>query len=149
MMKFKQIAIIGIVTTRFFCSCDGSDNGDLDGMWHITQIDSIANNQSIDIASDLRFWSFQDKLLQLFNYKADSWKTVLMVRFEHSDGQLIISSPFIYDRMDGDIPLADDSLFLLYPHGINSVPDTFDVEHLDRKKMQLSDDVVRLYFEKY
>ena len=149
MMNYKIFTIIGIVATCFFTACERSDNGDLDGMWHITRVDSIGNGASANIRKDLKFWSFQDKLLQFYNYHQDSWKTVLMARFEHSDGMLIISSPFIYDRMNGDIPLSDDSLFVLYPHGVNSVPDTFIVEQLNRKKMQLADDVVRLYFEKY
>jgi hypothetical protein len=140
---------MGLTATCLLSACECSDNGDLDGMWHITRVDSITNGASADVRKDLKFWSFQDKLVQLFNYHTDSSKEILMARFEHSDKLLIISTPFIYNRLDGDIFLSDDSLYLLYPHGINCIPDTFTVEKLNRKKMQLSDDVVRLYFEKY
>ena len=145
----RKILILPLLLA-LLSACERSNNGDLDGMWHITRIDSVKSGASADVRKDLKFWSFQDKLTQLYNHKTDwEYKEILMTRFEHLEGKLIISSPFIYNRLDGDIFLSDDSLYLLYPHGINCVPDTFAVEHLDRKKMQLADDVVRLYFEKY
>lgn len=144
--------ILFLIITATLCltsSCETSDNGELDGMWHITRIDSISNGTSHDIRTEIKFWSFQGKILQFFNYREDSIKEIYMARFKNKGSQLIISNPFIYNRMTGDYPLSADSLFILKSHGINSVPDTFAVEHLDRKKMQLADDVVRLYFEKY
>lgn len=145
----RKILILPLLLVAL-SACESSDNGDLDGMWHITRIDSIGNGTSADIRKELKFWSFQDKLMQLFYYERDwEYKEILMTRFENSEGKMILSTPFIYNRLDGDIFLSADSFYLLQPYGINSMPDTFEVEHLDRKKMQLSDDVVRLYFEKY
>lgn len=151
-MKKIHSILAFLAATCLLSACEGSDNGDMDGMWHITRIDSLDSSASADIREDLKFWSFQGNLMQVFDYNEtgwDSWRTVIMTRFNHANGQLIIHTPFIYNRLDGDIFLSEDSLYLLYPHGINCIPDTFTVEKLNRKKMQLSDDVVRLYFEKY
>ena len=132
-----------------FTSCETIDNGDLDGFWLITQVDSLQVGASHKIREARMSWSFQAHLARLFNHNVDSKQTPFMMRFEHKDGLLIMTDPIIYNRMDGDVALTIDSVHYLKPHFINSLPDTFHIETLNRTKMKIADDVVRLYFEKY
>lgn len=138
-----------ILLLTAFSACEKSENGDLDGMWMLTTMDSIQSNRSMQVRQRRITWSFQAKLLQFFNYNNDSWKKVIMARFNNDGTHLIIFDPFIYERMDGDIPLTADSVQYLAPHCINSVPDTFDIEKLNKNSLIISDDVLRLKFEKY
>lgn len=138
-----------LLAAPFLCSCQKSDNGDLDGMWYLTRMDSVQTSKSYNVRSRRVTWSFQARIMQCFNYNEDSWKKVLMTRFKDEGTQLIISDPFIYNRMEGDIPLTADSIHYLAPHCINSIPDTFALEKLDKKTLIIADDVLRLTFEKY
>lgn len=154
MKTYKQLYYI--VTAALLLSgssCERIDNGPLDGMWMMTRMDSIATDKSQQTRSLRKAWSFQANLMQMFQYpeKTDGheWDYPLMARFDYSGATMIISDPFFYDRMNGDRHLNADSIQYLLPFGINAIPDTFQVEKLDRKKMQLSNKVVRLYFEKY
>lgn len=151
MRKFSIYTFITIAVAIVALStgCEKSENGDLDGMWYLTRMDSIQNDCHQNVREQRITWSFQAKLLQCFNYNDDSWKNVVMARFKNDGSHLIISDPFIYNRMEGDIPLTIDSTHYLHPHCINSVPDNFVLEKLDKKTLIISDDVLRLYFEKY
>lgn len=131
-------------------SCEKSNNGDLDGMWYMTRIDSLPTGKSVDARATRISWSVQGKLMQVYNYNDDTeYHHIIMSRFEKNDNKLIISDPFIYNRMEGDIFLTQDSLYKLRPYGINSLPDTFIIEQLSDQKLQIADDIIRLYFDKY
>ena len=133
-------------------SCEASDNGDLDGMWYLTAVDSLqaASDVHVSMKGKSHTWAFQADLVQFFNYDEDHWDgDILMGRFDCGGGQLIIRDPFIYDRMDGDRFLTLDTLPYLSAHGINSLPDTFAIERLDRRHLRISDHLVRLHFDKY
>ena len=141
--------LVMLMATPLMVSCERSDNGDLDGMWLLTRMDSVQVNKSYDVRSRRITWSFQAKIMQCFNYNDDKWKDVLMTRFRNEGTQLVIFDPFLYNRMDGDIPLTADSVHYLAPHCINCVPDTFQLEKLDKSTLIIADDVLRLSFEKY
>ncbi len=133
-----------------FPSCENSSNGDLDGFWYMTRMDSIQIGKSVDMHKERKSWSFQHNLMQVYSHNDRyEFKHTIMARFNHAGNRLIVSDPFIYDRMHGDIELTQDSIYRLTPYGINNVPDTFIIETLSDSKMQISDDVIRLYFDKY
>ena len=129
-------------------SCEVSDNGDLDGFWYLTRLDSIQTGTTVDMHNRQLTWSFQMDLMQTFDGSQDHWDTITMFRFEHTGKQLIISEPFIYDRLNGDKFLTPDRYWEIRHYGINSVPDIFMVDKLNRKHLHVHDDVLRLYFEK-
>ena len=140
------------LSSAHFSSCTRIDNGDLDGLWLITQVDSLQTGTSDNVRENVRTWSFQNNLMQFYNQKGenyDDWSMTMMGRFEHTNDMLIISDPFIYNRMEGNIHLTIDSVQYLAPHYINSLPDTFYIEQLTSKKMRIADDVVRLHLIKY
>ncbi|MCR5393924.1 MAG: lipocalin-like domain-containing protein [Bacteroidales bacterium] len=142
-----------LVTSLGLTSCgmftESYDNGDLDGLWIISQVDSLQENKSANIQAECKTWAFQAKLLQFCNQYEDTRPYLVMARFNHTDGMIIVSDPFVYNRMDGNVELTADSVHRLAPHFINCLPDTFYIEKLNKSTLRLYDDVVRLHFKKY
>ena len=148
----KRINILSLVLpllALLFVSCSletDNDAGKMEGMWHLVKIESITTVASEDLSEQVIFWSFQAKLLQMDD--KTGMHNSYLYRFRIDDNQLTLTSPYQYDRENGDHPLtAYESTLGLY--GIKSLTPVFRIEKLDRRKMILNDDSVRLYFDKF
>ena len=148
----KRINILSLVLpllALLFVSCSletDNDAGKMEGMWHLVKIESITTVASEDLSEQVIFWSFQAKLLQMDD--KTGMHNSYLYRFRIGDNQLTLISPYQYDRENGDRPLtAYESTLGLY--GIKSLTPVFRIEKLDRRKMILNDDSVRLYFDKF
>ncbi len=143
----RYIFILTLFSVFAFSSCEieTSDNGDLDGFWHMVSVDTLDTGGRADYSEKLIFWSVQHKLLQL-NDRTGAGKEVLC-RFAHYGDSLRIYSPHEMSREPGgDIPLTDSTLLL--PYGINSIDEHFKVEVLNNKNMVLKTHKIRLTFKK-
>ena len=54
------IAIV-CVTTLASCTLEASDNGKLDGFWHLVSIDTLANERVGDLSESRVFWGIEGK----------------------------------------------------------------------------------------
>jgi hypothetical protein len=72
-----------------------------------------------------------------------------MYRFENKGDMLIVKSPFLYDRVNDDKPITEQSLDRLRMYGINYLTDSFQIESLHGETMILKDRKLRLSFERY
>lgn len=135
-------AIVAVMMAS--CELETSGNGDLDGMWRLAQVDTLATSGVDRMEGEKKYWMFQYKLLQLED-KAGMTGSVLL-RFEHKGGTLRVYEPYIYDRENGDRPLDDPAMTA--PYGVNALDETFTIEALDGGKMVLSNDKLRLSFRK-
>lgn len=130
-----------------FCACDGlqvSDNGDLDGMWHLVKVDSLFSSTATDYTYNGIYWSFQSDLLGVDD-KLRHHESCLL-RFRHENSTLIVSNPYVNNREEGDIRI--DDVAKVAPFGINGLEEEFAVEDLSRKKLVLRSSVLRLFFNK-
>ena len=145
--KYTAVTVIAVCAAVAMGSCqlETSGNGDLDGMWHLVRVDTLATSGSADMGSEKIYWSFQMRLLQLDD-KAQRYHSILF-RFDHSGGMLRLYNPYVYDRENGDYILTDVEMLL--PFGINSLDEVFTVESLKNGKMILRGDELRLSFVKY
>ena len=146
----KHLLYILVLASVLFTSCEmnSSDNGKLDNIWYLVKVDSISNGKkAIDYRSQHIFWAFQGSLMQ--TNCVDSMNLYIMYRFDATDKQLIVKSPFIYDRVEDDLFITDETLDMIRMYGINAVTDTFLIEKLNSTTMILKDDSLRLYFDKY
>jgi len=128
------------------CSCDfeTSGNGDLDGNWHLTAIDTLTTGGVADLKDTRCFWGVQHDLMQLNNYDSGAQ---LYARFEQGDGTLRVYSFYTPSReAAGDQPLADEAM--LRHFGVSDFDVTYSVEQLDGARMTLSDGQLRLHFRK-
>lgn len=96
----KYIAIYTLllaVMLAMFSSCETetSDNGDLDGMWHLMQVDTIATGGCRDMVPDRIYWSFQVRLCNLRNLVKGP---DVFCRFEKEEDMLRLHTFYMNDR---------------------------------------------------
>lgn len=149
MFKSNILVFLLPVLALLFSSCSletDNDAGDLEGMWHLVRIEESATNTHIDVSNEVIFWSFQAKLLQMEDKTGQHYS--YLYRFRIDNDQLTLTSPYQFDRENGDRPLTIyESTLGLY--GIKSITPVFRIEKIDRRKMILNDGAVRLYFDKF
>jgi len=149
MFKSNKLIFLLPVLALLFSSCSletDNDAGDLEGMWHLVRIEESVTNTHIDVSNEVIFWSFQAKLLQMEDKTGQHYS--YLYRFRIDNDQLTLTSPYQFDRENGDRPLtAYESTLGLY--GIKSLTPVFRIEKIDRRKMILNDGAVRLYFDKF
>lgn len=149
MFKSNILVFLLPVLALLFSSCSletDNDAGDLEGMWHLVRIEESATNTHIDVSNEVIFWSFQAKLLQMED-KTGQINSYLY-RFRIDNDQLRLSSPYLFDRENGDHPLTAYEA-TLGRYGIKSLTPTFRIERVDRRKLVINDGTVRLYFDKF
>ena len=131
-----------------FISCDieTSDNGNLDGYWHLVKIDTLATGQSNDLSETRVFWGVQMHLIQVIDHDHDTSHYGYLFNFEHHGQTLRLYNAHKHERAKGDLLVEDAKT--LAPLGINSLDDLFTIEQLNSDKMVLKDDMLRLWFEK-
>lgn len=141
------LAALPLAATLLCTSCEleMSGNGKLDGYWHLEAVDTLSTSGRLDLKEDRRFWSFQNKLMQL-NDPSGAHRMCVMY-FVHDDGTLSISEPRINDRTQSD-PLITD-IEILAPYGINAFDESFVVGKLTGGKMELLSPTLRLSFTKF
>lgn len=126
------------------CEIETSDNGDLDGFWHLERVDTIRTGGRVDLKDEYVFWAVQKDLLNACDRHGD--RGDFLFRFEHKGKSLRLYDPHVNDRMNGD-PAVDDA-GMLRPFGVNALDETFGVERLTGSKMVLSTEELRLSFTK-
>lgn len=134
------------------CDLEHSDNGDLDGYWHLESIDTLANGHTADFSKSYVFWGIEYKLIstRVTNTGTDRF----YLRFEQTSDSLKITQAYLdHGHQDngedgGDLPVdevTDDLRF----YGINHLPEEFYKEALDGTKMILRSKTLRLKFKKF
>ena len=129
-----------------FTSCDieTSGNGDLDGYWHLTSVDSMQTGGTADVSEDRIFWRVQGDILNVTQpMKGGNY----IFRFTYQDNSLDLYDARFNDR-DGSDSLVTN-VNELFPLGITSLTPHYNVEKLSGSKMVLSNDTLRLRFTKF
>lgn len=144
MRHFLYILGIGLLLTS--CSIETSDNGDLDGYWHLVRVDTLATGTSSDLSEARVFWGVQLRLIEAFDHDHDTGHYGYLFNFEHQSQTLRLYNGHKHEREKGDLLVEDAAT--LAPLGISSLDDLFTVERLDGDDMVLRDDKLRLWFEK-
>lgn len=143
MKKLKTIIFLPLVLVALSsCHLRMSDNGDLDGNWQLTAIDTVATGGVRQMKESGTFWAFQFDMLQLRN-----GISVIDMRFNHDGDVLVVNDPYIDDRPSGDQKLED--VELLRPYGINALEEHFHIHCLDSEQMILEGENLILYFRKF
>lgn len=131
-----------------FSSCDGfeiSDNGNLDGMWHLVEVDSLAKNVKVDYIHEGIYWSIQDNLLCAED-KLKRYETCIF-HFVLNESTLTIKDPHFDNRVEGD-PQVED-LQKIAPFGINKEKEEYKVETLTKRHLVIKNQILELSFKKY
>lgn len=129
-----------------------SDNGDLDGFWHLERVDTLATQKTVDYSGKRIFWAVQAKLLNVRDVDKDG-RLGYLLRFSQTSDSLILSSPYKFNWHEneqsegGDIPVEDAEE--LRPYGINGLEEHYYKEALSGGKMILRSKTLRLEFRKF
>lgn len=149
-MRLCKVALLFALTAVVsFSSCEleTSGNGDLDGMWHLRRVDTLATtaaSASCDMSDESIYWLVEADLIVLDD-KSDANEDIIML-FELTDDSLRLYSPYIYDREDGDREI--ESVEQLKPYGVSATDVTFGINSLSGGKMVLESTELRLTFKK-
>ena len=130
-------------TVATFLETDNS--GKLGGFWHLERIDTLATGGRNDLSKEKRFWSVQGSILEVSRREVGILQPFIF-RYEHNGNTLSLSDARSNDREKGDP--AVENVEPLRQYGINELHETFNVEALDRSKMQLKSNTLRLFFVK-
>lgn len=116
-----------------------SGNGDLDGYWKLTAIDTLATGGTRDLTENQVFWAIQHKLITM---------SVFAFRFEKTDETLTLYDGYQYNGTDSIHP-GIDNIERLAIYGIHQQPETFNIDKLNSRHMTLSNTDFRLNFKKF
>ena len=145
-----MVAFVAISMFAFSsCELESSDNGKLDGFWHLESIDSLENGKTVDMSKLHVFWGIEYKLIAATQYDNNTER--MFFRFEQTSDSLKITQAFInHGHQDNgdDIPLTEVTNDLRY-YGINNLPEGFAKEALSGSKMILRSKTLRLKFKKF
>lgn len=136
-----------VVTALSSCSIESSNNGDLDGYWHLERIDTIATGGVNDLSEQRLFWSVNNKLLML---RGDS--SSYFMRFRQTADSLVVFSPYLnggHEDIEGGGDHLVNNPVLLHPYGIGRLEEHFVKESMSGSHMVLRSPELRLYFRKF
>lgn len=131
------------------CEIESSDNGSLDGFWHLESVDTLATGGRCNYGNQRVFWGVQYKLLSVNNYEGGKF----YFRFRQTSDSLILSSPYRNNwhqdvENGGDIPLTEIN-DTLRQCGINHLVESYYKEKMNGDKMILRTKELRLSFKKF
>lgn len=138
------MATIAVVALMAGCDINDSENGDLDGFWHLVTVDSIANGRMADYSEKGIYWSFQGKLYNLKSFD-DSYPDIVG-HFRMEGDSIFLEDTYLDRRLEGDIKVHSAETLTRY--GVNTINEHFMVEGLSGSKMTLRSNTLRLKFKK-
>lgn len=136
--------IISVISLMTACHMESSENGHLDGFWHLVRVDTLSTGGTSDLHQDYFFWAFQFQLLSVRNTQKSPEEYFL--RFQRQDDELVLSHPFQYVLQGKDAPV--ENIDLLRPFGINDQEERFRIVHLSSRRMTLQNKFLVLTMQK-
>lgn len=157
----KQLTIKSLLatlaTTLMLASCnvETSDNGPLDGFWHLEQVDTLATGGTTDYSSGYVFWGVQKDLIYIKD-SSNSSVGAYYLRFNQTQDSLHITKIYLdhghednpNHEQGGDIPVETIDRNLRF-FGLNALPEHFKKEAINGNRMILSTKKLRLKFKKF
>ena len=128
------------------CEVRMSDNGDFDGLWQMTAIDSVATGRTRDMHTFGEYWAVQVHLLNVHNTKGRHGS--VLFRFDFVGDSLKLRSPYIDESGEG-ATLPAHNVSSLKAWGIDHSEQGYRVVTLNGDEMVLQKENVRLRFRKY
>ena len=136
--------IISVISLMTACHMESSENGHLDGFWHLVRVDTLTTGGTSDLHQDYFFWAFQFQLLSVRNTQKSPEEYFL--RFQRQGDELVLSHPFQYVLQGKDAPV--ENIDLLRPFGINDQEERFRIVHLSSRRMTLQNKFLVLTMQK-
>ena len=142
-MKYLSI-LFALMFCLSACDLETSHNGQLDGWWLLTAVDTLQTGGHANVEAQQCTWAFQGRLLELRDVPGQRGDYLLSFA-QHGD-DLLLSHPYLSARDSGDIAVQTPQP--LHPYGIQTLSEQFLITAIDRRSMVLTSSSLRLYFRK-
>lgn len=155
----KKILTSLLLSLLFVSACDKlPENGDLDGMWQLTELSEAAADGSgygepRNMKSERIYWCVQLRLLSILRRDGTQNPTngkteETLCRFVHAGGSFRITEMYYHYRSSDEL-ITDEAFEGLAFTGVHGNKAEFRVEKLNGKEMILCSDQSRLVFRKF
>ncbi len=132
-----------------------SGNGNLDGFWQMTNVDTLTTGRSGNVTDRMIFWSVQGKLIELSDHRSalpegELRYPSIYYSFERTSDNLTLlgdPKPRKNSRVKGDSDVASQAECGAY--GVSDEGDKLKILRLEKTKMILESEFLRMYFRKY
>lgn len=138
----KIFYLLTILLSLSSCSVEMSNNGDLDGLWQMYEM-QIDGAEPVDMRYTGTTMSVAFRMMSLKNY----YQPMVYCRFENTGNTLRIYDFRLGIHDVSDLPIEDPEV--LNPFGIFSLDEHFKVEVMTGSDMVLRSDRALLKFRKY
>lgn len=142
----KLLGLMALCLGVGACEVRVSENGDFDGLWQLTAIDSLQSGYKADMHTSGEYWAVQVHLLEVRNMKGKHEN--VLFRFNFVGDSLLLRSPY-FDESGENGELPEHEVENLKPYGIDRSDQSYRVYRLDSDNMVLDKEDVRLSFRKY
>ena len=142
----KLLSLLTLCVGLTACEVRTSDNGDFDGLWQLSAIDSLGKGRTVDMRSSGEYWAVQVHLLEVRNTKGSHGS--VLFRFDFIGDSLKLRSPY-YDESGEGGQLPEHNVSSLKAYGIDRSEQGYKVLTLESDEMILEKEDVRLNFRKY
>ena len=142
MKKTIQYTLIVCAVLSILFACGRtSDNGDLDGMWHLRTLETLETGTLTDVKENRIYYAFQFDLVTLRDIHNGG---LYVGRFQHTSDSLLI-----YDIVVMEQENVAATAEQLLPFGIYGTTGRFAVRELNKSKMILRSEEAELTLKKF
>ena len=147
--KILPLCLVALLASCGLVEIEHSENGKLDGYWHLVTVDTLDTGGQLDMRQERYFWIVQGTVFQLFCPDLSNGRGQRFVCHFSYENEKISFQQFYHDRREEGDPILD-RLDLLQPFGINQLAgESFVIEELTGGNMTLRGDALRLVFKKH
>lgn len=144
-MKKLIFFVLGLCLLMTACELETSKNGDLDGLWQLKTVDTLASGRSADMRQSQTWWAFQGTMLHM--HDSVMAHPDVIGSFAHSGNTLRVFGLYFSVREAGDQKVEDPDV--LRTLGLHELEEDMKVLKLNGSEMQLETATLRLHFRKY
>lgn len=142
----KIFIIIAAAISMASCTLEMSDNGDFDGYWQLSAVDTLATQGHCNMRDSGIYWAVQKDLV-VTRATIDGRLGEILYVFNITADSLILHNPYVLYRDASDIKVTDVERLRRY--GVNNLEEKFRILQFESGKMVLQSQMLNLYLRKY
>lgn len=146
MKRYTWLIALGTLLLLTACDWETSDNGNLDGFWQMTDVDTLATGGHENVKEKALTWSFQGRIMEV-RQATHKGTPIYIFKFSHEGDILKTYNPYLNDR-DKEDPIVED-VKDINPFGFTTLSQQFKVLKLTGSRLILQSPTLRLTFRKY
>jgi hypothetical protein len=139
---YHLFLIAALVLTLVSCEFETSNNGNLDGNWQLTEVDTLHTGGIKDMKDLQIFYAIQMRLINVSAFNNPNMEDNYYFHFEHRGDSLIFKTA----NSEGKTMYTTQQL---QPFGLNKEAEHFKIISLSSNNMILQSEMLLLKFRKF